>query len=217
MQLVFEQIRSGGDRNFGYLLGDRHAKVGVLIDPSFSPATYVARAREQGLTITHVLNTHGHADHTNGNQQAVLLTRAKLAAHPEASSKPVLPLADGQVIPIGDLRLQCFHVPGHCDDHIALFESSYELLMTGDLLFVGKVGGTTDDAAAELEWKSLQRLIHSVPDSTTIWPGHDYGVPPSSTMALERATNPFLACESLDEFMKMKAGWPAFKKQHGLK
>jgi glyoxylase-like metal-dependent hydrolase (beta-lactamase superfamily II) len=217
MQLVFEQIRSGGDRNFGYLLGDRHAKVGVLIDPSFSPATYVARAREQGLTITHVLNTHGHADHTNGNQQAVLLTRAKLAAHPEASSKPVLPLADGQVIPIGDLRLQCFHVPGHCDDHIALFESSYELLMTGDLLFVGKVGGTTDDAAAELEWKSLQRLIHSVPDSTTIWPGHDYGVRPSSTMALERATNPFLACESLDEFMKMKAGWPAFKKQHGLK
>jgi hydroxyacylglutathione hydrolase len=217
MQLVFEQIRSGGDRNFGYLLGDRHAKVGVLIDPSFSPATYVARAREQGLTITHVFNTHGHADHTNGNQQAVLLTRAKLAAHPEASSKPVLPLADGQVIPIGDLRLQCFHVPGHCDDHIALFESSYELLMTGDLLFVGKVGGTPDEAAAELEWKSLQRLIHSVPDSTTIWPGHDYGVRPSSTMALERATNPFLACESLDEFMKMKAGWPAFKKQHGLK
>jgi len=217
MQLVFEQIRSGGDRNFGYLLGDRHAKVGVLIDPSFSPATYVARAREQGLTITHVFNTHGHADHTNGNQQAVLLTRAKLAAHPEASSKPVLPLADGQVIPIGELRLQCFHVPGHCDDHIALFESSYGLLMTGDLLFVGKVGGTSDDAAAELEWKSLQRLIHSVPDSTTIWPGHDYGVRPSSTMALELATNPFLACESLDEFMKMKAGWPAFKKQHGLK
>jgi glyoxylase-like metal-dependent hydrolase (beta-lactamase superfamily II) len=217
MQLVFEQIRSGGDRNFGYLLGDRHAKVGVFIDPSFSPATYVARAREQGLTITHVFNTHGHADHTNGNQQAVLLTRAKLAAHPEASSKPVLPLADGQVIPIGELRLQCFHVPGHCDDHIALFESSYGLLMTGDLLFVGKVGGTSDDAAAELEWKSLQRLIHSVPDSTTIWPGHDYGVRPSSTMALELATNPFLACESLDEFMKMKAGWPAFKKQHGLK
>jgi len=59
MQLVFEQIRSGGDRNFGYLLGDREAKVGVLIDPSFSPGTFVTRAREQGLTIPHVLNTHG--------------------------------------------------------------------------------------------------------------------------------------------------------------
>ena len=71
-----------------------------------------------------------------------MLTRARLAAHPEAASKPAVPLADGQVLTIGGLRLQCFHVPGHCDDHIALFESSFELLMTGDLLFVGKVGGT---------------------------------------------------------------------------
>ena len=217
MQLVFEQIRSGGDRNFGYLLGDRYAKVGVLIDPSFAPATFATRARDQGLTITHVLNTHGHADHTNGNQQAMMLTRAKLAAHPDASSKPAVPLADGQVLSIGDLRLQCFHVPGHCDDHIALYESTYELLMTGDLVFVGKVGGTPDDAAAELEWESLQRLLHSVPDSATIWPGHDYGARPSSTLALERATNPFLRCESLGEFLQMKATWPAFKKELGLK
>jgi len=217
MQLVFEQIRSGGDRNFGYLLGDREARVGVLIDPSFSPGTFVTRAREQRLTISHVLNTHGHADHTNGNTQVMMLTRARLAAHPEAASKPAVPLTDGQVLPIGELRLQCFHVPGHCDDHIALFESRFELLMTGDLLFVGKVGGTPDETAAELEWHSLQRLVHAVPDSTTIWPGHDYGVRPSSTMALERATNPFLRCESLDEFLKMKAAWPVFKKEHGLK
>jgi glyoxylase-like metal-dependent hydrolase (beta-lactamase superfamily II) len=217
MQLVFEQIRSGGDRNFGYLLGDREAGLGVLIDPSFSPGTFVTRAREQKLTITHVLNTHGHADHTNGNTQAIMLTRAKLAAHPEATSKPAVPLADGQVISIGDLRLQCFHVPGHAADHIALFESTFELLMTGDLLFVGKVGGTSDDESAWLEWQSLQRLVHAVPDSTTIWPGHDYGVRPSSTMGLERATNPFLRCETPEEFLRMKAAWPAFKKEYGLK
>jgi len=84
-------------------------------------------------------------------------------------------------------------------------------------VFVGKVGGTPDDAAAELEWESLQRLLHSVPDSTTIWPGHDYGVRPSSTLALERATNPFLRCESLSEFLQMKAAWPVFKKEFGLK
>jgi glyoxylase-like metal-dependent hydrolase (beta-lactamase superfamily II) len=146
-----------------------------------------------------------------------MLTRARLAAHPEAASKPAVPLADGQVISIGDLRLQCFHVPGHCADHIALFESTFELLMTGDLLFVGKVGGTPDDEAAWLEWQSLQRLVHAVPDSTTIWPGHDYGVRPSSTMALERATNPFLRCETPEEFLRMKAAWPAFKKEYGLK
>src|ERR1044071_1560149 len=197
MQLVFEQIRSGGDRNFGYLLGDREAKVAVLIDPSFSPGTFVTRARDQKLTITHVLNTHGHADHTNGNTQVTMLTRARLAAHPEAASKPAVPLADGQVLSIGDLRLQCFHVPGHCFDHIALFESSYELLMTGDLLFVGKVGGTPDDAAAELEWDSLQRLVHAGPDRTTIWPGHDHGPRPAATMAPGTRTHPALRRELL--------------------
>ena len=55
MQLIFEQIRTGGDRNFGYLLGDRGARQGVLIDPWYSPETLVQRAADQGLTITHVI------------------------------------------------------------------------------------------------------------------------------------------------------------------
>ena len=76
MQLVFEQIRAGGDRNFGYLLGDRSAKQAVLIDPSYSPEAFVARAAEQGLTVSHVINTHGHPDHINGNTRAVEMTRA---------------------------------------------------------------------------------------------------------------------------------------------
>ena len=68
--LIFEQIRAGGDRNFGYLLGDRDTRQGVLIDPSYSPEAFVQRARDQGLTVTHVINTHGHPDHTNGNAKA---------------------------------------------------------------------------------------------------------------------------------------------------
>ena len=68
MQIIFEQMRVGGDRNFGYLLGDRDKKQAVLIDPSYSPKDMVERATVQGLTVTHVLNTHGHPDHTNGNK-----------------------------------------------------------------------------------------------------------------------------------------------------
>ena len=81
MRLVFEQIRAGGDRNFGYLLGDRDARVGVLIDPSYSPEAFVERAQAQSLSITHVINTHSHPDHTNGNERALTLTGAALAAH----------------------------------------------------------------------------------------------------------------------------------------
>ena len=66
MQLIFEQIRTGGDRNFGYLLGDRDAGEAVLIDPSYTPEVLVDRATEQHLKVTYIINTHGHSDHVNG-------------------------------------------------------------------------------------------------------------------------------------------------------
>jgi glyoxylase-like metal-dependent hydrolase (beta-lactamase superfamily II) len=215
MQLVFEQIRAGGDRNFGYLLGDRTARQCALIDPSYSPETFVARAKDQGLTVTHVINTHGHPDHVNGNARAIALTGATLAAHPALD--PQIPLADGDEPAIGALRVRVFHVPGHCPDHLALYETTHQLLITGDLLFVGKVGGTGTEEDARTEWSSLQRLMAAVPESATVWPGHDYGVRPSSTIALEKRTNPFLLCPDVAAFLKLKATWPAFKAEYGLK
>jgi len=215
MPLIFEQIRAGGDRNFGYLLGDRDARLGVLIDPSYSPDVFVERAHAQGLTITHVINTHSHPDHTNGNDRALELTGAALAAHP--SLRPAVPLDEGHEMRIGRLRLTAHHVPGHCEDHVALYESVHRLLVTGDLLFVGKVGGTHTDEEARTEWRSLQRLLALIPDEATVWPGHDYGVRPSSTIGLEKETNPFLLCADEAAFLRIKSDWPQVKQRLGLK
>jgi glyoxylase-like metal-dependent hydrolase (beta-lactamase superfamily II) len=215
LSLVFEQIRAGGDRNFGYLLGDRTAGQAVLIDPSYSPDAFVERAREQRLVVSHIVNTHSHPDHTNGNERATGLTGAPLAAHPML--RPAVPLDDGALLGVGTLRLRCLHVPGHCADHLALYEETHRLLITGDLLFVGKVGGTSNDADARTEWHSLQRLAREIPDDATVWPGHDYGVRPSSTMALEKATNPFLRCANVDAFLQLKSSWATFKRDYGLK
>jgi glyoxylase-like metal-dependent hydrolase (beta-lactamase superfamily II) len=215
MQLVFEQIRSGGDRNFGYLLGDRDAGQALLIDPSYSPDQFVERARDQGLTVTHIVNTHSHPDHVNGNERAVELTGAPLAAHPAMT--PAVPLADGGELRAGAIRLQVLHVPGHCADHIVLFEPAWRLLVTGDLLFVGKVGGTRSDEDARTEWNSLQKVLAAVPDEATVWPGHDYGARPSSTIGLERQTNPFLRCRTAEEFLALKRDWADYKKKMGLK
>ena len=140
MQLVFEQLPAGGDRNFGYLLGDREAGEAVLVDPSYSPEVFVGRARDQGLRVTCVIHTHSHPDHVNGNERAVELTGAKLAAHP--TLRPDVALNDGDDLVVGAWRRHIVHVPGHCDDHIVLYEPNNQLLITGDLLFVGKVGGT---------------------------------------------------------------------------
>jgi glyoxylase-like metal-dependent hydrolase (beta-lactamase superfamily II) len=217
MRLIFEQIRAGGDRNFGYLLGDREAKQGVLIDPSYSPEAFVQRAGEQNLAVSHIINTHSHPDHVNGNAKAIELTGGRLAAHGDSPLSPEVRLADGDELAVGSLRLTFLHVPGHCHDHLVVYEPSYQLVVTGDLLFVGKVGGTRSEEDAKSEWASLQRLLEAVPDTATVWPGHDYGVRPSSTIGLERQTNPFLLCPDLSAFLQLKRDWSAFKAQHGLR
>lgn len=216
MQLVFEQIRSGGDRNLGYLLADRDAGKGVLIDPSYSPEAFVQRARDQHITVTHIVNTHSHPDHVNGNEQATTTTGAPLLAYRDAPTEPAVRVSDGQAIAVGSLTLRFLHVPGHCPDHVLVYEPRHGILITGDLLFVGKVGGTRTDEDARTEWNSLQRLLQ-LPDDTTVWPGHDYGARPSSTIALEKASNPFLRCPDLDAFLTLKRDWASVKQRYGLR
>ena len=217
MQFIFEQIRTGGDRNFAYLIGDREAKVGAIVDPSYDPKTVVERATAQGLKVEYVINTHGHADHTNGNAEARQLTGAPLLAHSTAAETPGVAVDDGQVTEVGFLRLQFFHVPGHCPDHVVIYLADQRVALTGDLLFVGKIGGTGNDEDALTEYASLQKILAALPDETSVWPGHDYGCRPASTVALEKATNPFLLANGIDSFLDLKRNWSTFKSRHGLK
>lgn len=211
---IFEQIRTGGDRNFGYLLGDGEAGEALLVDPSYDPARMVERARAQGLTVTHILNTHGHRDHTNGNAEARRLTGAPVVAHGAAPRAPDLAVAHGDTLAFGAFTARFLHTPGHAEDHLCVVVD--DVCLTGDLLFVGKVGGTRDDAGAEVEYRSLHDVLLALPDATTVWPGHDYGCRPASTLGLEKRTNPFLLCADLREFLHLKATWTEFKARRGL-
>ncbi len=217
MRFIFEQLRVGGDRNFGYLLGDREAGLGVMIDPSYTPEAVVERARVQGLKITHILNTHGHEDHTNGNKVAKALTGAVVAGGPGHPGPVDVTLKDGDRVPFGAYAIRVWHVPGHYHDHLAFLVEDQDAAFTGDLLFVGKVGGTQTEADGRTEWNSLQRLLREWPPHTTIWPGHDYGARPSSTIAWERRSNPFLLCPDVEAFLKAKQEWAGFKARHGLR
>ncbi len=217
MRFIFEQLRLGGDRNFGYLLGDREAGEGLLVDPSYDPGAAVARAEAQGLRITAILNTHGHQDHANGNAEAKALTGAPVLGGPGHPGPLDRILEDGDRLPFGAYHLKVWRVPGHCPDHLAFLVEEEGAGITGDLLFVGKVGGTGSDTDARTEWGSLQRLLRDWPPETTVWPGHDYGARAASTMALEQRGNPFLLCPDVEAFIRLKADWPAFKARHGLR
>jgi glyoxylase-like metal-dependent hydrolase (beta-lactamase superfamily II) len=215
VDFILEQIRVGGDRNLGYLVGDRAARLAAAVDPAFSPAMFLERAEVQGLRITHILNTHGHLDHTNGNAELKRRTGARIAAHPRAG--PDLPLADGDTLAIGSIAIRALHAPGHTDDHLVFFLPAQKVAITGDLLFVGKVGGTSTDAEARAEYESLRRLLRELPPDATVWPGHDYGCRPATTLALEALANPFLLAPDFEAFRELKRDWAAFKQRNGLK
>lgn len=213
---IFEQIHVGGDRNFGYLIADPKTKEAALVDPSYSPEVLVERVKAQSLKVKWIINTHGHGDHTNGNAEAQELTGAKVVTY-EGSAVPYdIGVKEGDSFSLGNLTLKFHHVPGHCADHLVVAVAPYDLLLTGDHLFVGKIGGTMDEESAKEQHHHLWRLYELFPETATVWPGHDVGCRPSSTLALEKVANPFLVNKDLEAFLQMKRDWGNYKKVNGL-
>lgn len=216
MNFIFEQIRTGGDRNFGYLIGDRNAGVAVLVDPSYHPDVVVERTLHQNLKTVWIMNTHGHHDHVNGNEKAQGMTQAQIITHEASKVSHDRGVKDGQILTVGKINFLFIHTPGHAFDHMVIYLPQFKILMTGDHLFVGKIGGTQNEQDAQLQYNSLRKLCKELPDDVTIWPGHDYGCRPSSTIALEKISNPFLLTKNFEEFLKLKINWGAYKAQYGL-
>ena len=212
--MIFEQHRTGGDRNFSYLLADEGTREAIVVDPSFEPDVLLTRVHELGVQVRRVIITHRHADHTAGVDAVRRATQCRVYAWHEGGSPGEEPLADGEEIALGATTLRVIHTPGHADDHICIVGGGK--LLTGDTLFVGKVGGTDLGEGARREYESLHRRILVLPDETEVWPGHDVGVRPSSTIGEEKRSNPFLLCGSFEEFVELKRNWAAYKNEHGI-
>ncbi len=212
--IYFEQIRVGGDRNFGYLVGDREKGVAVAIDPSYTPERFHEKAEELGMKITVIATTHGHDDHVDGNTALRERTGARVWIHKSSAKGDDLGVGDGDMLTVGGLQIRVIYTPGHTLDSVCYLVNG-KRLVTGDTLFVGKVGGTYTDEAAHVEYDSLKKLLE-LPDDTTVWPGHDYGVRPSSTIGDERRENPFLLQEDFEAFLHLKNTWAEYKKKHGI-
>ncbi len=209
--MIIEQMKVGFMDVFCYILGCEATKKASLIDPAGNEEQIVNRAESLGLTIEAIVNTHGHPDHTCGNSRIVELTGAKIYMHvkddqyfstPEGQSMgkqmgftPSPPadvtVNDGDIITVGKETLTVLHTPGHTTGGICLYTGNN--LFTGDTLFVGAVGRTDfPGGSMEVMLRSIKEKILSLPDDTIIWPGHDYGGSPSSTVAQERQFNPYI-------------------------
>jgi glyoxylase-like metal-dependent hydrolase (beta-lactamase superfamily II) len=206
--MIIKQLKVGVMEVFCYILGCKDTHQGVLIDPAGDEERILETAEELGLRIGSIVNTHGHPDHTCGNRKVMEKTGAKLYMHalddrlfnaPEGVSMamqmgftPSPPadvlVDDGDTISFGHKALTVIHTPGHSPGGICLHVDNN--LFTGDTLFVGAVGRTDlPGGSLETMLTSIKDKILSLPDDTIVWPGHDYGQSPTSTIALEKRHN----------------------------
>ncbi|MHC4599493.1 MAG: hydroxyacylglutathione hydrolase family protein [Planctomycetota bacterium] len=208
---MFKQLPAGGDRNFAYLFAD--GGEGALVDPA-DPGAALEAAEEAGVTVRYIVATHGHGDHTRGNETVARKTGATVIAHDAAPVRKDVAVKGGETFPLGGTEFRIFHTPGHTVDSICVLWEGR--LVSGDTLFVGKVGGTDFGEAARAEYKSLHEVLAPLPDDTEVWPGHDYGVKPSSTMGHEKKTNPFYLRPDFESFVELKRNWLQYKAEHGI-
>ncbi|MBT3312639.1 MAG: MBL fold metallo-hydrolase [Desulfobacterales bacterium] len=209
-QLQIKQIYLSNMSTFCYLIGDDTTKTCALIDPAFQTNMLQKEIEKKGFTLTHVINTHNHPDHTSGNASLIASTGAKLYIHSidgkklgkflhgafsrifggKGSPEADVLLEDGDDINIGEITIKVIHTPGHTPGSICLYIKGN--VFTGDTLFVESMGRTDLPGGSHKTLiESIHEKIYSLPDETIIWPGHDYGPSPKSTVGQEKKNNPF--------------------------
>lgn len=202
--MIFKQVPVGTFQNFAYIIGDEKAKVASVIDPAWEVDKLLDACAEFDLKVIYVINTHSHHDHVEGDEAVAKRTGAKIVMHEKSPLRKDIAVKDGDTINVGSVRVKVLYTPGHCPDHICLLADSK--LMTGDLLFVGEcgrsdlAGGNSGDL-----YDSLTTKILPLDDAIGVYPGHDYGNKPSSTIGYERNNNYTLKPRTRQEFIKFMA------------
>ncbi len=208
--MFIHQFEVGQFGVFAYLLGADGGGEGLVIDPADEVDTIIALAKSKKITIKTILNTHAHVDHIMGNEEMKRKTGAKIIIHEDDAplltrtprsmlvmfgARPSPPadqtVKDGETIQIGDVSIKVLHTPGHSPGGMCLYGEG--VVFTGDTLFVGGLGRTDLPGGSwEVMVNSIRTKLLTLPDETIVYPGHNYGAAPKSTIKNERLYNPFL-------------------------
>jgi hydroxyacylglutathione hydrolase len=192
-----------------YVLGCTSTSKAVVIDPSWEGRHIFNRLTAEGWTLEKILLTHAHFDHVGGLAELKRLTDAPIYIHPEAvpmldmveaagrlwgigieaCPPPDHLLANGQNIPVGELKLVVLHTPGHAPGHVCFHLAQHDILFAGDVLFQGSIGRTDlPGGDYDLLMASIHNTLLPLPDTTHVLSGHG----PVTTIGDERRWNPFL-------------------------
>jgi glyoxylase-like metal-dependent hydrolase (beta-lactamase superfamily II) len=210
-----------------YFVGCEEAEEAVIVDPAYRIEPYLEEAERQGARLVRVLETHTHADHVSGHGRLALEHGLPVAIHSAASPDYAYqPLADGDEVVVGNVRLRVLHTPGHRPEHcaFAVIDGTRAdepwLVLTGDSLFIGDAA--RPDLAVEAR-EGAEGLFHSLHrladlgDGVEVFPGHVAGSlcgasmssKASSTIGFERRFNHALTAPGLAEFIELSLEQPA--------
>jgi glyoxylase-like metal-dependent hydrolase (beta-lactamase superfamily II) len=209
------QIEVGLLQNFCEILACSDTREAAVVDPAWEVDRLLREARALDLRITQVLITHGHHDHVEGIAEMVQHTGASIVVNAREIDRVrhvlkgsavegahIKTVADRDLVPIGRRGLRALETPGHTVGGTCFLADGY--VVTGDVLFVGGCGRTDFPGGDTAQlWKSLQRLA-ALSEETRVYPGHNYGSTPTSTMGRELLENPYLRCASFEEFRTLR-------------
>jgi sulfur dioxygenase len=206
MQAELRSLNPGPCRS--YLVRGRASPEAILIDPAIDHvADYLGLLDREGLRLTHVIDTHTHADHISGAAALADRTRCSYVMHAKAPARCVSQrVSDGEEIEAAGTRVKVIHTPGHTNDGICLMVEGR--ILTGDTLFLDEGGAGRDDLPGGdpgEHYDSLQRII-TLPDEMTVHPAHDYRNRPPSELGRQKRSNPHLRPRSKDEFVAYLRG-----------
>ncbi len=226
MALIFERIQTEGIAELSYLVGDDSDGVAAVVDPTADVEKYIELAREKKVSITHIFETHVHADLVSGARElCARVQSAKVFVSHEGGARYGFDnekLADGDAFTFGETVLTVKHTPGHTPEHVSftLAEKDHAEtpwgVLTGDSLFVNSAGRPDLLGSSETEeltkklFETLRGFYLGLPDSVIIYPAHGHGSPCGadigdrleSSVGFERKYNPYLQFTDFESFKK---------------
>ena len=199
--MFFRQVQQHGD-NFSYIIADESTRETIVVDSSYNAGEIIRILKAENLKLKYLINTHSHSDHTACNQELRSIFDAKIVAHKLSRINADVMVNDGDTINIGSIPAKVIYTPGHTSDSICLLVDNKKLL-TGDTLFVGECGRTDlPGGNSRSLYNSLFHKLLKLDDDVEVYPGHDYGLKPSSTIGFERKSNYTLEPRSINEFIE---------------
>ena len=198
-------------QNFSYIIGDEKAKEAAVVDAGWEIDKLISAANEEKLKIDKIILTHSHYDHVQKADELASKVNADVYFHElefdeikrtiKNPNIKIHKLKNNDEIKIGGIKIKVIHTPGHTPGAACLlFENK---LITGDTLFVNAIGRTDLAGGDPVKlFESLQKL-KKLNDGIEVYPGHDYGEIPFSTIGNEKKNNPYFKCDTKEQFLNL--------------